>query len=158
MDEIAEAAGVGRSTLFNYFARKDDIVAALVVERREALSPVVARIMNGRRSTASALRTILDEMARWYEADREVNRSYIAALLRGGNPALPGWFDNASLFADVIARGQAIGDVRPELDANAAGLLLLDGYLGILYRWSADTYPVPDLRRAFAEMVAVVVS
>ncbi len=157
MDEIAEAADVGRSTLFNYFGRKDDIVSALVAERRDALSDVLTRVMKSRQGTSSAVRTIMREMARWYEDDRQINRLYVAALVRGGGPAVPGWFDNAALLAEVFARGQALGDVRQDLDVAAAGSLLLDGYLGVLYRWSVDASASVDLAPALEQMVAVLV-
>jgi hypothetical protein len=54
-------------------------------------------------------------------------------------PLLPSAFDTAQLFAGTVRFGQAQGDIRPDVNADVAGRLLLDAYLGILYRWVADT-------------------
>jgi hypothetical protein len=59
-------------------------------------------------------------------------------------PLLPSAFDTAQLFAGTVRFGQAQGDIRPDVNADVAGRLLLDAYLGILYRWS----PTPTVTTA----------
>lgn len=59
------------------------------------------------------------------------------AWLRAGGPLLPEASDSAALFTDVIRAGQRHGDIPPDLDATRAGLVILDAYLGVLYRWVA---------------------
>lgn len=41
----------------------------------------------------------------------------------------------SGIFADAIREGQRRDDVVPGLDADRAGRVLFDAYLGVLYRW-----------------------
>ena len=40
------------------------------------------------------------------------------------------------MFADAVRAGQQRGDVDLGIDADRAGLVLFDAYLGSLYRWA----------------------
>ena len=44
--DIARRAGVGKGTVFRHFATKDDLIAAIVLDRIEALGAVGARLLD----------------------------------------------------------------------------------------------------------------
>jgi hypothetical protein len=48
------------------------------------------------------------------------------------------------VFADTLRHAQSRGQLRPGIDVDSAGRVLLDAYLGALVRWAADGDRVPD--------------
>jgi AcrR family transcriptional regulator len=138
MEDIGECADVSRATVFNYFARKEDIVSELVVRRRAQLAELVAEAKEATTDTAGRLRRALAGMACLYEDDPATGRAIVRAWLRAGGPLLPDASDSAALFTDVVRSGQEQGDIASDLDATRAGFVILDAYLGVLYRWVGD--------------------
>jgi AcrR family transcriptional regulator len=55
VDEIANAADVGKGTLYNYFRAKEDIVIAFMVEIEGAVQAEAAKVISRRRGAADTL-------------------------------------------------------------------------------------------------------
>jgi AcrR family transcriptional regulator len=138
MEDIGECADVSRATVFNYFARKEDIISEVFTRRRAQLAELVAEAKEATDGAPDRLRRALGGLVRVYEDDPATGRATVRAWLRAGGPLLPDASASADLFADVVRSGQQQGDIRPDLDATRAGLVILDAYLGVLYRWVGD--------------------
>jgi AcrR family transcriptional regulator len=148
MDAIAAGADVARATVFNHFSRKEEILAALVAERRIAMHELLDATADQHHDVVSTLRAMFTELADWYEHDAVVNRAFLRSMLRAGGALLPGWFDSSHLFAEILREGQARGEVRGSVDPELAGLVLLDAYFGVLFRWSVDEADASSSLRA----------
>jgi AcrR family transcriptional regulator len=138
MEDIGECADVSRATVFNYFARKDDIVAEWFVRRRADLAKALADAEQETTDTYSRLRQALRGLARTFENDPVTTGAMVRAWLRGGGPLLPYRSDAPVLFADTFRSGQEQGDIPPDVDASRAGFVVFDAYMGVLYRWVGD--------------------
>jgi AcrR family transcriptional regulator len=138
IEDIGERADVSRATVFNYFARKEDIASELIGRRRAELAEHIAEAREKTGNTSERLSRSLVGLARDYEADPATGRAIIRAWLHAGGPLLPDASISAALLTEVIREGQQQGDVPPNVDATRAGLVVLDTYLGVLYRWVAD--------------------
>jgi AcrR family transcriptional regulator len=138
IEDIGECADVSRATVFNYFPRKEDIVSEVFARRRAEIAVLVAEANEQISDTQGRLRHVLRGRARLYENDPAIGRASVRAWLRAGGPLMPDASDTAALFADLIRTGQDQGDIPTDLDATRAGLVILDTYLGVLYRWVAD--------------------
>ncbi|MEO3829359.1 TetR/AcrR family transcriptional regulator [Actinomadura sp. B10D3] len=138
MEDIGEGADVSRATVFNYFARKEDIVIEVFARRRARLAEIVAEAMEQTDATPGRLRRALTGLARLNQDEPAAGRAIARAWLRAGGPLMPNATDSAALFTDIVRTGQRQGDVPPDLDATRAGLVILDTYLGVLFRWVDD--------------------
>ena len=103
IDDVAQAANVGRQTVFNHFAVKEDLVFDLAAERRNALLAAVA----GRSACASPLDAVRDWTLSWWQRVHTVEM--------GGKP-------DGGIFA-LVSRSAALRARRRELDAVTAGAL-----------------------------------
>jgi AcrR family transcriptional regulator len=137
MDDIAESADVSRATVFNVFPRKSDLVLAWFVDRRAELARrLTERELDGS-PTASHLAFALGMIAKMFDDDPRTGRAMVRAWLQAGGPLLTPESETSSMFAEAIHAGQHRGDVDPRVDADRAGLVLFDAYLGVLYRWAS---------------------
>jgi AcrR family transcriptional regulator len=138
MDEIAARADVSRATAFNYFPRKEEFLLAWAAGRRVEIATLLAREQEQEVETAARIEHALTTLCARLEDNAEANRALLRAFVRAGGQLLPGASGTAELFADTIRFGQERGDVRPDVDADDAGRLLLDAYLGAIFRWAAE--------------------
>jgi AcrR family transcriptional regulator len=156
MEDIGDCADVSRATVFNHFARKDDIVAEWFGRRRAELTEIISDAEHQTTDTHSRLRHSFRGLARLYEDNPTTGRAMVRAWQRAGGPLLPYTSDTPALFVDIIRSGQQRGDILPDLDATRAGLVLFDVYLGALYRWVGDEdgrFPLEDNLTAALDLV-----
>lgn len=138
MEEIGECADVARATVFNYFARKEDIVSEMFRQRRAEIAGLIDEAKQASGDTSDRLRHVLRRRARLNQDNPAARRAVVRAWLRAGGPLMPDASDTAALFADLVRDGQDNGDIKADVDATRVGFLILDAYVGALYRWVAD--------------------
>jgi AcrR family transcriptional regulator len=138
IEDIAECADVARATVFNYFSRKEDLVLAWFDRRRADLAKILAEGEKHASDTSSRLQQALRAIARLYDDNPRKGRAMVRAWLQAGGPLLTPESETSHLFANTIRSGQQQGDIRPDIDADRAGQVLFDAYLGVLYRWMND--------------------
>jgi AcrR family transcriptional regulator len=113
--EIAEAAGVGRGTLFRNFACKEDLIAAIVAERmHEACER--GRELLGVPGADDALFEFLGEMVGRQQQDRAVTDAIDDTWLareeiRGAHAEL------VAVLDQLVTRAQREGTVRRDIGA-----------------------------------------
>ena len=137
MDEIAASADFARATVFNFFPRKSDLVLAWFEDRRAELASRIALGAADATQTSTQLAFALRAIAQMFEQDPRTGRAMARAWLQAGGALLAPESDTSRMFADTIRAGQERGDVDPRIDADRAGLVLFDAYLGVLYRWAS---------------------
>jgi AcrR family transcriptional regulator len=158
MEDIGECADVSRATVFNYFTRKDEIVSEVFRRRRAELAELLAEANEQASDTRRRLQRALTALARLHEDDPAARRATVRAWLRAGGPLMPDASDTAALFADVVRSGQQRGDVPHNIKATSAGLVILDTYLGVLYRWVSHEDDEFDLEENLMAALDVVLT
>lgn len=138
IEDIGECADLARATVFNYFARKEDLVLAWFERRRVDLARTLAEGRKRVSGTPKRLRQGFRTLARFYEDDPATGRAMVRAWLLAGGPLLTPKSETSQIFANEIRLGQQAGDIRPDIDCDRAGLALFDAYSGVLYRWVTD--------------------
>ncbi|MER7849126.1 TetR/AcrR family transcriptional regulator [Kitasatospora sp. NPDC096077] len=134
-DHIAERADVGRQTAFNYFRRKEDFVTAWIEQRHELLDRREAADTAAGRSAVEALADVLKElsdlMVEEYELAKGLFDGGVLQVVFGAGTRTP-----RAILA-TVARGQADGELRDDVSAEAIADLIADAYVTAVVRWLA---------------------
>ncbi|HZA86322.1 MAG TPA: TetR/AcrR family transcriptional regulator [Acidimicrobiales bacterium] len=138
MEQIGDRADVSRATVFNYFARKEDIVFEWFGRLRAGFAKALAEHEQQAVDSTSRLRGAFRMLADLYEDDPATGRAMVRAWQRAGGPLLADESDAPQLVADSVRAGQRAGDIPRDVDPDRAALILFDAYLGVLYRWVLD--------------------
>jgi AcrR family transcriptional regulator len=113
--EIAERAGVGRGTLFRNFPSKEDLIAAIVVERMaEAVDR--GRMLLDAPDPGGALFEFLAEIAGRQHLDRALFEA-VADTWLANDEIRAAHAEVVGVVGDLLGRAQDVGAVRGDISA-----------------------------------------
>jgi AcrR family transcriptional regulator len=113
--EIAERAGVGRGTLFRNFPSKEDLIAAIVVERMaEAVDR--GRMLVDAPDPGGALFDFLAEIAGRQHLDRALFEA-VADTWLANDEIRAAHAEVVGVVGDLLGRAQDVGTVRGDISA-----------------------------------------
>ncbi|HEX2619507.1 MAG TPA: TetR family transcriptional regulator [Phototrophicaceae bacterium] len=162
LEDIAEEAGVTRGAIYHHFGSKSNLYNVLVTEASQQLSRVIMQ--------ALAEGTVLERLGRMFvdslvfaaedEHQRAISELVILKtalspeiesgyeLKRAGNHAV------VAMLADLVRQGQAMGEIRQDLDARTAVIGLLGLQNGLLMMWLLDPtlFSIKDRAAELAEI------
>lgn len=144
MDEVANASGVGRATLYRYFENRDELLLAVL--EQEAMA-IAARVENKIRNIDSPAEHVVEGMV---QAMAEIQKNALTqGVFRAGNGGTVNrlLFDTdrlvnigVAIMGPVVERARETGDLKTDMDPE----LVVEWILRILL--SLVTVPSPNLR------------
>jgi AcrR family transcriptional regulator len=160
MDEIAQAGGTAKGTLYLYFKDKEALfyavfqwLTAQMLDRDSQFRSGDASASQRLRALAEAAAHFMDENRAWFPLTLEVwaaagstdSRQRFAIALREM------YAQYRVVIADIIRTGQECGELRADLDADALGAVLTGAMDGLLLQCWFDPSldPLPLLRGFF---------
>jgi AcrR family transcriptional regulator len=158
VEDITEAADVGKGTFFNYFPTKEHVLEQYGEERVEAVERALKAARNGKRSVSAVLRDLATDLAGQSSERPELLRSVFAANLTSAAvlAELRKRIKRArNLLTQIIVLGQQNGEIRREVSAGEMARLVRLIFMGVTVAWSID--PDVPLRRT-AEQVWELIS
>ncbi len=157
MQDLAEALGLQRGSLYHYIETKEDLLHALMKEAIETFIARVEPIANAPEPAASKLRkavaahlrvlvTMPDAVAVFLHELKALSPENQRAII-----ALRDRYEG--LFRHMVAQGAADGTLRP-VDPKVATFAIL-GILNWPYHWfdPAGRLSVDELAEAFADLI-----
>jgi len=157
VDEITERADVARGTFFNYFPRKDAVLAYLSEQRLVDAEENAAAIFDEKKPAREKLIRIYAHAASAYEEDRELSRFVVNELMaRAFAPSEENSLGQRwqGLIMRALEQGVASGEFGKELDLVRAEAVLTGVYYAVLYTWvnciERDFPLLDELRAQFA--------
>lgn len=144
VEDITEAADVGKGTFFNYFESKDDVLGVMAEIQlgkvREALESAKA----GRNSMKMVVHQMLERMAEEPGRSPELARALLASFL--ASERIRKLIDRTmsegrKILAQIIEIGQQSGEIDPSLKKDQLALLVQQSFLGAVMVWSLHGKP-----------------
>jgi AcrR family transcriptional regulator len=144
VEDITEAADVGKGTFFNYFESKDHVLGVVAEIQLGKVREALELATTGKRSIQSVLRHLLErigeEPGRSPELARALISTFLASELVRKNLYRNMW-EGRRMVAEIIATGQKWGEIDPTLDKKKVALQLQQSFLGTLLLWSLHGEP-----------------
>lgn len=121
--EIADAAGVGRGTLFRNFRNKDELIAAVLVERLSEVLDHGRQLLEHDPDDAEVTFTFVSGLVHRQEENRALLQAATDDFLMANPDLQRAHVALLEVFGALLARGKRAGAIRPE--ATATDLLML---------------------------------
>ena len=156
MDEIAAEAGVARSTVYVYFANRDELLRACVQSMYDRLQETIDLVVDDDATPATRLRGLIlvvleriDESPAFFRLAMATQSTTTAAGSEavGGALMLIG-LDMIRVLEEVVVAGVAAGDFRADLDPERAVVLVGQQIYGALSVRAGEPDPIPATRAA----------
>lgn len=136
VDEITEKADVGRGTFFNYFPKKDAVLAYLSEERLAIAEENAGELLAARAPARDKLIDLFLHAASAWEGDRDLSQFVFTEWLKRAfaptADAERGW---QRLVSALLAQGRDSGELRIDVDDERADALLTGVYMTTLFHW-----------------------
>ncbi len=151
MDEIAAEAGMARSTVYVYFANRDELLRACVQSMYDRLQDTIALVVDDGATPVARLRGLIlgvlervDESPAFFRLAMATQSTTTAA----GSEAVGGalmmiGLDMIRVLEDLVVAGMATGAFRADLDAERAVVLVGQQIYGALSVRAGEPEPIP---------------
>jgi AcrR family transcriptional regulator len=155
--DIAEEAGVAHGLLYHYFSSKEDVLRTIFRESWSRLIAALHGIEEAGGPAPEQLRRIAAVLLRSWRDDPDLVRVLVREVAR--SPELAAQVDEVReaflVIERVIARGQAEGSFRPELDPRLASWVVYGSLEELLTGWVLGQLPEGDEEVARAERTVI---
>lgn len=145
VDEITEKADVGRGTFFNYFPRKESVLAFLSEERLEVAEENGQVLLAEQRPVRDKLLEVYAFAATAYTVDRGLSRYVFNEWMqRSFAPTEEAGCRWEKLLLSIIEQGRANGELRSDVPAERMESVLSSIYMSTLYFWLCCPLGMPE--------------
>ena len=148
IDEIAQAANIGKGTVYEYFKSKEEIFGAAIIEFLQQFENVMAKKMLRAGTPQEKLKAIIDS---WIEVSEHENPELMnlfidiwAEAIRQDNEELKKVFNMKDMYYGykkivirIIKDGIASGTFK-KVDAEAVSAIFLSSLDGLMMQWLID--------------------
>lgn len=144
VEEITEAADVGKGTFFNYFETKDHVLGVMAEIQLGKVSEAVARAADETKPIQSVLHHLFVRAAEEPGRSPELARALISSFL--SSPGVrriiaQNMQRGRAMIAQVIAEGQERGEIDPHLKKEKVAIQVLQTFMGTVLFWSLHEQP-----------------
>src|SRR5205807_4263162 len=148
VSDIADEAGVAYGLVYHYFPSKEEILNTLFLERWELMLEAIAEADRREQSPRRKLQAIAGFIIDSYRHDPDLMKVIIVEVTRAANTFgrthLTKIREAYAQIASIVARAQAEGTFRPQIDPPLAALAFYGLIEQVLTTWIFDSAPVDD--------------
>ncbi|MGH9758295.1 MAG: TetR/AcrR family transcriptional regulator [Candidatus Acidiferrales bacterium] len=153
VEDITEAADVGKGTFFNYFPTKEHVLAAFGMERVTAIEQAYEKARNSPAGVLPVLRELATNLAgQWKESPALLRAIYAAhascAPVRA--ELLKRVRKGRQIISRIFSLAQARGEVRRDIPAAELARLTQLVFMGLTLSWAMN--PEGSIRKTSEEV------
>ena len=149
VEDITEAADVGKGTFFNYFESKDHVLGVMAELQLARVREAVHTVAAGKRSISFTLHHLFLRLAEEPGRSPNLARALVASFLASDvvrDLIERQMSEGRAMIAGVIAEGQKRGEVDQKLKSDHVALQLQEAILGAVLLWSLHGEPELTVR------------
>ena len=144
VEDITEAADVGKGTFFNYFETKDQVLGVMAEIQLGKVSEAVTLAESGKQTIYAVLHRLFLRVAEEPGRSPDLARTLISSFL--ASRSVRAFVDynlceGRKMVARVVAAGQKRGEIDPRLKKEKIALQLQQAFMGTLLIWSLKGKP-----------------
>jgi len=144
VEDITEAADVGKGTFFNYFESKDDVLGVMAEIQLGKVREALAAARSGEGSIKMVFHHMLERMAEEPGRSPQLARALLASFL--ASERIRKLIDHTlcearKILVQIVEIGQRNGEIDPALKKDQLALLVQQSFLGTVMVWSLHGKP-----------------
>src|SRR5205807_296357 len=144
--DIADEAGVAYGLVYHYFSSKEEILDTLFLERWDLMLAAIGEADSRESSAREKLAAIVGFIVDYYRHDPELMKVIIVEVTRAANTFgrthLAQIREACAQIASIVARAQADGAFRNEIEPAFAALAFYGLIEQVLTGWIFDSAPL----------------
>jgi len=144
VEEITEAADVGKGTFFNYFESKDHVLGVMAEIQLGKVAESLALAADPKRSIHSVLHHLFQRAAEEPGRSPDLARALISSFLasEGVRKIIArNMREGRRRIAEIVAAGQKRGEIDPHLKKGKVAIQVLQTFMGTVLFWSLHEAP-----------------
>lgn len=144
IEDITEAADVGKGTFFNYFESKEQVLGVLAEIQLSKVGECLEEAIAGQHSIESVLHHLFQRVAEEPGRSPQLARAAISSFLASQLIRVQvsrAMSEGREMLAEIIALGQKRGELDPKLDRAEVALQAQQAAMGTILLWSLRGEP-----------------
>lgn len=148
VEDITEAADVGKGTFFNYFETKDHVLGVMAEIQIGKIRQAESNAANSKQSIYATLRKLAQQLAEEPGRSPELARALISSFL--GSVSVREivkrtMLDGRNVVGGLIAVAQQSGEIRPDLKKEKVAMQFIQAVMGTVLIWSLHESPALNI-------------
>ena len=144
VEDITEAADVGKGTFFNYFETKDHVLGVMAEIQLGKVGEAVSLAARGKLTIHAVLHWLARRLAEEPGRSPSLARAMISSFL--ASESVRAIIERKmtvghKAIAELVATGQARGEINPRLKKEKVATQLLQSVMGTILFWSLHGEP-----------------
>jgi AcrR family transcriptional regulator len=144
VEDITEAADVGKGTFFNYFKTKDHVLGVMAEIQLAKVAEALALAEDGKQTVHAVLHHLFlratEEPGRSPDLARALIGSFLAS--EGVRKLIArGMQVGRRMIAEIVAEGQKRGEIDSRLKKEKIAIHVLQAFMGTVLFWSLHEQP-----------------
>ena len=144
VEDITEAADVGKGTFFNYFPTKDHVLGVMAEIQMARIAEAVAQAVAGRRSIRLVFAQLSRHLALEPGRSPALARTLVSSFL--ASEVVRGLIEEQmvrgrALVAELVEEGQKRGEIAKQLKRDDVAMQLQQSMMGTILLWSLHGKP-----------------
>jgi AcrR family transcriptional regulator len=144
VEDITEAADVGKGTFFNYFETKDHVLGVMAEIQLGKVAEALALAADGKQEIHFVLHRLFRRAAEEPGRSPDLARALISSFLASAGVRkiiAHRMKEGRRMVAQIVAAGQKRGEIDPRLNKEKVAIQVLQAFMGTVLFWSLHEQP-----------------